>query len=179
MKARKVKGLDPATPLADNAERIVRTRLDELCGFMPAAADPAASTELHDMRIAAKRLRYALEVTGPCFGAYAGAAVKHIRELQDLLGDIHDCDVHLPETAAFLDELIEADVAAVAAGRAAPNRSAYAGLVALQVRLRAERERLLARFLTFWGELERKGFRARLEYALSERAGDAMIPERP
>jgi CHAD domain-containing protein len=178
VKARRVKGLDPARPLAENAERIVRTRLDELCGFMPAAADPAASTELHDMRIAAKRLRYVLEVTGPCFGAYAGTAVKHVKELQDLLGEIHDCDVHLPETAAFLDELIEADVAAVAAGRAAPNHRAYAGLVALQVRLRAERERLFARFLAFWGELERKGFRARLEYALSERAGDAMIPER-
>ena len=179
MKARRVKGLDPATPLADNAERIVRTRLDELCGFMPAASDPAAATALHDMRIAAKRLRYVLEVTGPCFGPYAGTAVKHIKELQDLLGEIHDCDVHLPEAAAFLDELVETDVAAVAAGRRAPHRSAYAGLVALQVRLRAERELLFARFLTFWGELERKGFRARLEYALSERAEGAIIEDRP
>ena len=178
MRARKVKGLDPATPLADNAERIVRTRLDELCGFMPAASDPDAVTELHDMRIAAKRLRYVLEVTGPCFGPYARTAVKHVKELQDLLGDIHDCDVHLPEAAAFLDELVEADVAAVAAGRDAPNRSAYAGLVALQVRLRAQRELLFARFLESWGDLERKGFRARLEYALSERADGAIIEAR-
>jgi CHAD domain-containing protein len=178
VKARRVKGLDPATPLADNAERIVRTRLDELCGFMPAASDPAAATELHDMRIAAKRLRYVLEVTGPCFGDYAGSAVRHIKDLQDLLGDIHDCDVQLPETAAFLDELVAADVAAVAAGRAAPNRSAYAGLVALQVRLRAERELLFARFLEFWGDLERRGFRARLEYALTERAGGDIIEDR-
>ena len=179
MRARKVKGLDPATPLADNAERIVRTRLDELCSFMPAASDPAAVTELHDMRIAAKRLRYVLEVTGPCFGDYASTAVKHVKELQDLLGDIHDCDVHLPETAAFLDELVAADVTVVAAGRAAPNRGAYAGLVALQVQLRARREVLFARFETFWGELERKGFRARLEYALSERAGAAIIDAQP
>ena len=42
MKARKVKGLDPAMPLADNAERIVRVRLDELCSFCPARARPAA-----------------------------------------------------------------------------------------------------------------------------------------
>ena len=179
MKARRVKGLDPATPLADNAERIVGTRLDELCAFMPAASDPAAVTALHDMRIAAKRLRYVLEVTGPCFGPYAQTAVKHVTELQDLLGDIHDCDVHLPETAAFLDELVEADVAAVAAGRRAPNRGAYAGLVALQVQLRARREVLFARFESFWGELERKGFRARLEYALSERAGAAIIDAQP
>ena len=52
MKARRVKGLDPATPLADNAERIVRTRLDELCGFMPAASDPDAVTELRERLLA-------------------------------------------------------------------------------------------------------------------------------
>jgi CHAD domain-containing protein len=175
MKARKVKGLDPAGPLAGNAERIIRTRLDELCSFMPAASDPAAVTPLHDMRIAAKRLRYVLEVTGPCFGAYAGTAVKHLKELQDLLGEIHDCDVHLPEVAGFLEELVAADVGAVAAERRPPNRGAYAGLVALQVELRARREVLFARFLELWGELERKGFAARLEYALTERADGAII----
>jgi CHAD domain-containing protein len=115
VKARKVKGLDPSAPLAGNAERIVRTRLDELCAFMPTAADPSAINELHDMRIAAKRLRYVLEVTGTCFGAYAETAVKHVKELQDLLGEIHDCDEHVPEVAAFLDELVEADVAAAPA----------------------------------------------------------------
>jgi CHAD domain-containing protein len=177
VKARKVKGLVPAAPLADNAERIVRTRLDELCGFMPQASDPAETVALHDMRIAAKRLRYVLEVTGSCFGDYAGTAVKHVKELQDLLGEIHDCDVHLPEAIAFLDQLTAADVAAVAAGRAASNRRTYAGLVALQVHLRARREVLFARFLEQWSELERKGFRARLEYAVTERAGGAMIEE--
>jgi CHAD domain-containing protein len=175
MKARKVKGLDPGGPLADNAERIVLTRLDELCGFMPAAEDPAASEALHDMRIAAKRLRYVLEVTGGCFGPYASKAVDHVKDLQDVLGEIHDCDVHLPETAAFLAELVDADVAAVAAGRPAPNRSAYAGLVALQVELRSRRERCFAAFLAQWADLERKGFRARLEYAVTERAGSAVI----
>ena len=63
MKARKVRGLEPAEPLADNAERIVRVRLDEMCGFMPQAADPNEVVALHDMRIAAKRLRYILEIT--------------------------------------------------------------------------------------------------------------------
>ena len=37
MKARKVKGLDPAGALADNAERIVHVRLGELWSFVPAA----------------------------------------------------------------------------------------------------------------------------------------------
>ena len=72
MKARAVKGLDPDATLADNLERIVATRLDELCSFVPRALDPTRMKALHDMRIAAKRLRYILEVGAePCFGPYA------------------------------------------------------------------------------------------------------------
>jgi CHAD domain-containing protein len=179
VKARAVKGLDPAGPLGDNAERIVRTRLDELFGFMPEAAEPTASRAQHDMRIAAKRLRYVLEVTGSCFGAYAETAVKHVKDLQDLLGELHDCDVHLPEVAAFLEELVDADAASVAGGHAAANRNSYAGLVALQVELKARRQRLFADFLDFWSDLERKGFRPRLEFAVTERAGGGIIDGRP
>ena len=174
MKARKVKGLAPEGPLAENAERIVRTRLDELCAFMPQAADPDEVVALHDMRIAAKRLRYVLEVTGPAFGPYASTAVKHTKDLQDLLGEIHDCDVQLPEVTAFLARLVDEDAAA--AGRdpsdlaRAPNRRSYAGLVALQVHLRARRRALFEDFLELWRDYERKGFAARLAFAISERS---------
>ena len=186
MKARKVGGLDPEAGLADNAERIVLVRLDELCGFMPTAADPEEVVALHDMRIAAKRLRYILEVTGPCFGAYAKTATKMTKELQDLLGEIHDCDVQVPETAAFAERLMTEDVSAIheAAGDAedldpallkdAPHARDHAGLAALQAHLRARRRLLFDRFLELWGDYERKGFRARLEYAVGERA---PVPE--
>ena len=60
------------------------------------ALDPAAATAQHDMRIAAKRLRYVLEITESCFGDEAVAARRAIKELQSVLGDIHDCDVMLP-----------------------------------------------------------------------------------
>jgi CHAD domain-containing protein len=174
VKARKVRGLDPAAPLADNAERIVRARLDELCSFMPTAADPAEVVALHDMRIAAKRLRYILEVTAPCFGPYAKTAVRMTKDLQDLLGEIHDCDVQLPEVAGFLEELVAEDAAAAGASpkglARVPNRRTYAGLVALQVHLRARRWELFERFLELWRDYERKGYAARLGFAVSERS---------
>ena len=182
MKARAVPGLDPDGTLADNAERIVLVRLDELCGFMPRAADPEEVVALHDMRIAAKRLRYILEVTGPCLGPYAKTATKMVKDLQDLLGEIHDCDVQVPETEQFAEQLLAIDVSDVherAAGaedldpallKETPHGRDHAGLAALQVHLRARRRLLFDRFLALWGEYERKGFRARLEYAAGERA---------
>jgi hypothetical protein len=192
VKARSVKGLDPEGSLADNAERIVLVRLDELCSFMPQAADPEEITALHDMRIAAKRLRYILEVTGDVFGPYASRnAVKATKDLQDLLGEIHDCDVQLPEVAGFLEEMMAADVAAAGAEpkdlARTPNRRTYQGLVALQVHLRARRRALFADFLEMWRDLERKGYAARLRFAVSERSPSidsapghaAMMPPAP
>ncbi|MEJ7715652.1 MAG: CHAD domain-containing protein [Thermoleophilaceae bacterium] len=53
---------------ADNARRIAAVRLAELCDLAPKALDPAKPRKLHDMRIAAKRLRYALEISRPALG---------------------------------------------------------------------------------------------------------------
>jgi hypothetical protein len=185
VKARRVKRLDPSEPLGDNAERIVLVRLDELCSFMPRAADSEEVVALHDMRIAAKRLRYVLEVTGPAFGSFAERATRMTKDLQDLLGEIHDCDVQIPEVLAFIDELQARDAAALVerAGdaadldprllRYAPHRRDYAGLAALLVHLRARRELLFRRFLELWTDYERKGFRARLAFAVGERSTPA------
>jgi CHAD domain-containing protein len=96
VKARRIEGLDPAGPLRSNAARIVLTRLEELRSFAPAALEPSATAAQHDMRIAAKRLRYVLEIVAPCFGPEADAGRDAAKRLQGVLGDVHDCDVMLP-----------------------------------------------------------------------------------
>jgi hypothetical protein len=191
LRARRVKGLDPDGTLADNLERIVATRLDELCSFVPRALDPARVKALHDMRIAAKRLRYILEVAAePCFGLYAQTAIKRTKDLQDLLGELHDCDVQLPRVRELQEELRAADAleARARAGEApdldptlasgTPHAEAWRGLETLSIYLRARRGLLFERFLELWRSLERDGFRARLEYAISERPG-AITPASP
>ncbi|MGH2976547.1 MAG: CHAD domain-containing protein [Solirubrobacterales bacterium] len=97
MKARRVESLDPAGLLRPNAARIVRIRLDELRGLADDALAPSAGRSQHDMRIAAKRLRYVLEMIGPCVGEEARAARRAAKDLQSVLGDLHDCDLMLPK----------------------------------------------------------------------------------
>jgi CHAD domain-containing protein len=188
MKARRVKGLDPDMALADAAERIVRLRLAELYTFAPRALDPRNPDDLHDLRIAAKRLRYILEVTGPFLGEYAPTAAKRARDIQDLVGEIHDCDVQRPQVLALLDEVRARDAAELrrAAGDAddldpalaarTPHRAAYRGLEVLAAHLEARRALLFEHFLALWEKLERQGFRRKLEQAIAQRSSPEPVP---
>jgi CHAD domain-containing protein len=123
MKARQVEGLDPRGTFRSNIALIAATRLEELDDLAPAALDPAAETAQHAMRIAAKRLRYVLEVGAACMGAPAEAARDVARSLQDVLGEIHDCDVMMPRVA---------------------------GVESAESLLRTRRELLFARFRELW-----------------------------
>jgi CHAD domain-containing protein len=181
MKARRVKKLDPSAPLADNAARIIRVRLGEMLSFAPAALEFERTGDQHDMRIAAKRLRYILETTEFCFGKPARTARRRARDLQDLLGELHDCDVMLPRVEAHLAELRAEDAATVRehAGDSpdldprlaarAQHRTAYRGLELLTVYLEARRRLLFDRFHEFWAEQERSGTWRRLEREANRR----------
>jgi hypothetical protein len=192
VKARPVKKLDPSRSLGENAARIIQVRLDEMLAFAPKALAGKTKAQ-HDMRIATKRLRYVLEVTGFCFGKPADTARRRARDLQDILGEIHDCDVMLPRVRAHLEELQRSDAEAVRtrAGGApdldprlaaqAPHRTAYRGLDVLAVYLEARRELLSDRFVAFWRRQEETGTWARLERAVDghlRRAREARRAER-
>ena len=159
MKARKVKRLAPDAPLVDAARRILNVRLDEVESFAAQVTDPTDERALHDMRIAVKRLRYVLEVTRPCFGEAADDAITAAKRFQDLLGEIHDCDVMVPMVAAHIELLRVEDLAAVRAAsdgavnpdakavRSTPNRRRYRGLQTATTYFEARRELLYRRLM--------------------------------
>ena len=68
-KPRPVTGIDPSRRVRPNARRILATRIDEVYQYDGLVANPANITDLHDMRIAFKRLRYLLEIFGSAFAA--------------------------------------------------------------------------------------------------------------
>jgi hypothetical protein len=178
MKARSVKKLDPARPLAENGARIIKVRLDELQSFAPNVLEHEQVKAQHDMRIAAKRLRYVLEVSEFCFGRPAETARRRARDLQDILGEIHDCDVMLPRVQRHIEELQARDAGVIRdkAGDApdldprlaarTPNRTTYRGLEVLAVYLRGRRSLLFDRFVDFWTKQEERGTWRRLERAV-------------
>jgi CHAD domain-containing protein len=65
-------------------------------------ARPKAIARHHAMRIAAKRLRYSLEVFEPLYGRPLKGALRCAKELQTLLGELHDCDVWVATLPGFL-----------------------------------------------------------------------------
>jgi len=141
MKARKVHDLDPDGTFVENAEKILAVRKDELEQLARRAQDPRKVKALHDTRIAAKRLRYLYEITEPCFGEQARRGVKFTRGLQDVLGEIHDCDVMSERIRArALDFRVEDE--------------RYLGLDALATYLEAKRRVLHRHFVDVWGETE-------------------------
>lgn len=107
-RARTIHGLKPKGSVRANARKIVATRTDEFFALAPFLADPTNVTELHDMRIVAKRLRYTLELFADALGPDSAACIDRIKEFQAVVGDIHDHDVHVDILRAHLETLAAA-----------------------------------------------------------------------
>jgi len=99
----------PPTP-----ERPIRLSRHLLRDFFRAgrrAAGRPTAERLHALRLAGKRLRYAIEILAPSLDASTPARLKELKQLQDHLGEANDCAsarllaplAHDEEFHAYLD----------------------------------------------------------------------------
>jgi CHAD domain len=107
MRARDVHELECGATFAETARAVLAARLDEVAQIRTAITGAGQSEDLHDLRIAAKRLRYSLETFEACFPSKAAHTwANRVRDLQDVLGRIHDLDVLM---ALLTDRLRDLD----------------------------------------------------------------------
>lgn len=156
-----VEGIDPEGTLAENARRILAVRMAEFYSYTPIVGREEAVVELHDLRIAAKRLRYSLELFRAVFGEEGERQIARVKALQEELGLIHDHDVRIA--------LVEDELAALpdggrgnGAGPAAAGGDPRSGLVLLLGRERAARRAAHAAFVALWHRCQAEGMRGGL-----------------
>ena len=83
----------PEPVFRDVSRAIILDRLREFEKLSNSLFEPLQVEALHEMRIAAKRLRYAVELFQPCWPRSIATVAKRAARMQTALGDLHDCDV--------------------------------------------------------------------------------------
>lgn len=66
---------------------------------------PMRKVQLHEMRKAGKPLRYAMELGEYCFGEDFGKLLEEVKLVLELMGEIHDADVMIPELTGHINEI--------------------------------------------------------------------------
>lgn len=81
---------------------IIAAGFKELQKLSTSLHQPHGEERLHRMRIAAKRLRYAIELFAHCWGEPLVPFSEEIADMQGHLGELHDCDVWIAALGARL-----------------------------------------------------------------------------
>ena len=109
-RAREVPGLDCEESFALAAARAVEVRAAEVFEHSGGVLSLDDVEPVHDMRVATRRLRAALEMFRPCFPRKRyRAALKPLKALADALGERRDRDVSIEFLQGFLDDAPAAD----------------------------------------------------------------------
>jgi len=135
--------------------------LKELEALSPSLYEPQKVKPLHEMRIAAKRLRYAMELFAACWEDKLEVFVRQVTQMQSSLGELHDCDLwieHFGKRLARLKKKANSE-----RETSEDERDAMIWLLSHFSRLRTKHFRAA---LARWHEWEQKDFCNRLTATL-------------
>jgi CHAD domain-containing protein len=83
------------------ARQQIGLRLKKMLAYRKYAHRPQAEKKLHQLRIAAKHLRYTMEYFEPFCNGKLRPTIQQVREIQRLLGEYHDCVVWIEKIPKF------------------------------------------------------------------------------
>ncbi|MEW6731483.1 MAG: CHAD domain-containing protein [Acidobacteriota bacterium] len=138
----------------DNAYALLPTVVEALYSHpVPTKSNSDIDAQLlHELRIEAKRLRYLLEFFESCYGKRLERYLEAIRLLQEILGNIHDCDVMVEFLTAQYSKL----------DKRGGSDIVKQGLNQLIADFQRQRTQLACEFLIFWQRRFRRGFKTQL-----------------
>jgi CHAD domain-containing protein len=161
--ARMLQGRLGIPPVA--AARISR-RLDALLQFEQWVHNPDAVAEHHAMRIAAKKLRYTMEIYAPVYLRNLKKPLSRVKKIQEILGDLHDCDVWIDTVMKML--LDERSSFRPGLNPPHANESRVTSYRLFLSEREKERKQIYRRFVRFWGSVGRAGLWDELRSTLTD-----------
>ncbi len=130
----------------------ITSRLEEMFAHEASVYIPENIEEHHAMRIAVKRLRYTMEVFSPLYEGGLENQIDVCKKLQDMLGDMHDCDVWMDYLPQFMEE--ERAYSLDYFGHDDSFRILEPGLRHLQQYLRERRLAIYKEFAAYWKDIQ-------------------------
>ncbi len=156
------------------AECHIVERMKELRAFEPCLASPGDQKQHHAMRIAAKRLRYTMELFKPVYEGALDRVIEAIKQVQTLLGDVHDCDVWVTQLDKMLQKQSKRFVRYYR--HAGPLVQLQAGIDFLKRDRRRRRDELFSTLVQFWHEQTEAGLWDELAEVIGARG---PLPDAP
>ena len=135
------------------AAQRIEERLCTLLAFEPWVSHPEAVAEHHATRIAAKKLRYTLEVYAPVYRLNLIKPISRVKALQEILGDLHDCDVWIDTITRLL--LRERSFLRTEDEEKRPDTFTLSSLKLFLAERERERQQLYRHFVRYWASLKR------------------------
>ena len=132
--------VDPNTPFRDAMKSLIAKRYSDLWTALPVAIEGVDPEGVHDVRVASRRLRAAMDVTSGSFPeAWFSELLKIVKAITTELGEVRDRDVMLEFLASERRRVRAQD---------------RAGIDRLIDRVEREREVARERMLRFLGTID-------------------------
>lgn len=132
---------------------VVAAGLQDLLDLGASLYKPFKIDEMHEMRIAAKRLRYAIELFVACWGKPIAPFAEEIAQMQTFLGEVHDCDVWIESMGKRLQKILR---------NGATNQSDYQAATLLLSEFVKKRTKEYRSALKLWSDWEANHFAERM-----------------
>ena len=142
-----VHGISPVAALR------IEKRLHAVLSYGQWVPNPDAVAEHHATRIAAKKLRYTMEIYGQVYRLGLKKILTRVKKIQEILGDLHDCDVWIDQVTLLL--LQERALLRSSGTTKHPDAATISSLILFLQERKKERTFLHRKFMRYWETLGR------------------------